>query len=156
MLISSLFILQQQKRYQQIKSSALIIQSYIRGWKVSLEEVSLIYLGLSGSSKRKMSLDSLCRGELLISCLPCKQSGRNNKYYGANAGPCDLVLAASFQGFLFKSFVLWAGSPWNIPCMISVCSCSLFVREAPSRLFHIGASPPMSPARPQHPQLSAF
>lgn len=43
------FILQQQKRYQQIKSSTLVVQSYIRGWKVSLS-TGFMYVGTWVSS----------------------------------------------------------------------------------------------------------
>lgn len=131
-LISFPFIPQQQKRYQQIKSSTLVIQSYIRGWKVSLREVSLVYLGFSCSSQRMMSSRSPCRGELLVSCLPCKQSDRKNKYYGRHGSPCDHVLTASFQLALFSralfseqevlEIILYMISVSSCPCLQGKCS----------------------------------
>lgn len=111
----------------------MVIQSYIRGWKVSLKEVSLIYLGFSGSSQRMMSLRSPCREELLVSCLPCKQSDRKNKYYGRRWGPCDHVLAASFQLALFSRALFSEQEVLEIiPYMISVSSCPLFAGECRS------------------------
>ena len=127
-MISSPFILQQQKRYQQIKSSALVIQSYIRGWKVSLKEVTLTYVGFSRSLQRMISSCSLCRGVLLVSCPPCKQSDGKNKYYGPGWGsiaPCLGCFLLSFQGLFSEQEVLEI-----ILDMMSISSHLLFAREA--------------------------
>uniref|UniRef100_A0A452SS89 Unconventional myosin-Ib n=1 Tax=Ursus americanus TaxID=9643 RepID=A0A452SS89_URSAM len=47
----------QQKRYQQIKSSALVIQSYIRGWKVSLKEVQKYFLEMKNKMPSLSPID---------------------------------------------------------------------------------------------------
>lgn len=68
------FIPQQQKRYQKIKSSALVIQSYIRGWKVSYG------CGSWASPQRVLYSGSLCRGRfpLFYTCAANSHKERVN------------------------------------------------------------------------------
>lgn len=79
------FILQQQKRYQQIKSSALVIQSYIRGWKVSFNKCALFMWELGFFIKGKVFKLTL-QGKLPHLHLFCKRPHGKSKYYGAKQG----------------------------------------------------------------------
>jgi len=95
---------------------------------VSLKEVTLTYVVFSHSLQRMMSSCSLCRGGLLVSCPPCKQSDRKNKYYGPSWGPtapCLGCFLLSFQDLFSEQEVLEI-----ILYMMLISSHLLFAREA--------------------------
>uniref|UniRef100_A0A8C2MIF5 Unconventional myosin-Ib n=1 Tax=Cricetulus griseus TaxID=10029 RepID=A0A8C2MIF5_CRIGR len=79
----------QQKRYQQIKSSTLVVQSYIRGWKVSLS-TGFMYVGTWARRELKRLKEEARRKHAVAVIwaywLGLKVRREYRKFFRANAG----------------------------------------------------------------------
>lgn len=135
--------MQQQQKYQKIKSSAITVQSYIRGWKVSFLSLQLSLLEevrswsentfqvhwascfsplLGAVAVPQLLLNTRSRGEFRISACaawaknPCKLCKWNA---GATLNPWVILEASSareFRGQQLHRRVLWGSATeliWN-------------------------------------------
>lgn len=126
------FILQQQKRYQQMKSSALVIQSYIRGWKVSFSKCAFCMWELGFFIKGDVFRLTL-QGKLSHLHLFCKQPHGKSKYYGAVQGTLvtmSWLLPSNPLYFFFKTLFSKQEVPEITLYIISISSCPVVLREA--------------------------